>query len=167
MKQCTKCKEIKDYTQFSKCKRNTDGYQYHCKICNNADNQRFRDEIDPEYMTRWFTKHRNKWNEYYRDYSTVGSINTIYTITSPEGLVYVGLTRRKKPNFRFSEHKKQYKHRNGLFPLLHASFDKWGIDKHKIEIVKQFEGTKYEGRLAESELISYYKHNGNTLNILN
>ena len=166
-KQCTKCGKSKDYTQFSKCNRNKDGHQYHCKKCNNADNQRFRDELDPEYMHRWFTKHRDKWNEYYKKYSTVGNINTVYSITNPKGELYIGLTRRKRPAFRFSEHKKQYQFRNGLFPLLHASMDKYGYEKHKIEIIHQSEGTKYEGRLLESEFIALYKSKGISLNVQN
>jgi hypothetical protein len=166
-KQCTKCGNTKEYTQFSKCNRNKDGLQYHCKECNNRDNQRFRDELDPEYMSRWFSEHRKHWNDYYKIYCASGNINTIYTFTNPKGEVYVGLTRRKRPVFRFGEHKKQYQHRNGLFPLLHMSMDKFGYDKHTIEIIHQSEGTKYEGRILESEFIALYKSKGISLNILN
>lgn len=164
MKQCTKCKEIKDYTQFSKCKRNTDGYQYHCKICNNADNQRFRDEIDPEYMTRWFSKHKEKWNDYVKAYSTVGNTNTVYSITAPDGKVYIGHTRRKK-RFRLSEHSKFYKSRAHYIPLLFESFDKFGIENHTKEVLKEWEGTKEEGLAMESRLIQFYKSINKSLNI--
>jgi hypothetical protein len=118
-------------------------------------------------MSRWFTIHRDKWNAYYKKYSALGNINTVYTITNPKGEIYVGLTRRKKPNFRFREHKKQYQFRNGLFPLLHASMDKWGYDNHKIEIIHQSEGTKYEGRILETEFILLYKSKGISLNVQN
>ena len=63
-KQCTKCGKSKPYEQFSKLTKAKDGHQYHCKECNNKDNYKFRHEIDPEYMNRWFNKHKNHWKEY-------------------------------------------------------------------------------------------------------
>lgn len=165
MKKCTKCKEIKDYTKFSKCSSAKDGYQWHCKECNNADNQRFRDEIDPEYMTRWFDKHRDKWNEYLTDYSSSNNINKVYTITSNiTGKVYVGLTRRKLPAFRFNEHKKFYRWGVHKLPLLWKSFDMDGVENHTFEVIHQFEGTKREGMQMESRLIKFYKSINKSLN---
>lgn len=35
-KTCTKCREDKEITEFSSCKRNKDGKSYNCKICVNA-----------------------------------------------------------------------------------------------------------------------------------
>ena len=163
-KACTKCGILKDYTQFSKCSSAKDGYQWHCKECNNADNKRFREVIDPTYMNRWFTKHKVEWNEYIKEYSNVGNINTIYSVTAPDGKVYIGHTRRKK-RFRLSEHKKFYRSRQHNIPLLYESFDKFGIDNHTTEILKQFEGTKEEGMELESRLIQFYKSINKSLNI--
>jgi hypothetical protein len=164
-KQCTKCKVIKDYTQFSKCKAAKDGYQWHCKQCNNKNNQRFRDEIDPEYMTRWFNNNRNEWNKYLNDYSKVGDTNTIYSVTAPDGMVYIGFSQRKK-RFRLYEHKKFYRSKAHIIPLLFESFDKWGIENHTFEILKQFKGTKDEGLEMESRLIQFYKSINKSLNVL-
>jgi len=165
MKRCTKCSEIKPYEQFSKNRAAKDGLQWHCKTCNNKDNQRFRDEIDPEYMSRWFSKHRNHWREYMNDYSRVGNTNTIYAITAPNGDVYIGFTQRKK-YFRLNEHKKYYRigSKNKL-PLLWESFDRYGIDNHKFEVLKQFEGTKSEGMEIETNLIQFYKSINKSLNV--
>lgn len=163
-KQCTKCNEIKDYTQFSKLRKAKDGYQYHCKECNNKDNQKFRDTIDPGYMNRWFASHKQQWNEYIRDYSNVGDTNTIYSITAPDGLVYIGHTRRKS-RFRIAEHKKFYASKAHYLPLLYKSFDRWGINNHTIEILKEWVGTKEEGLEKESELIKFYKSLNKSLNI--
>lgn len=33
MKKCNKCNQEKDYSEFSKCKANLDGYQSKCKAC--------------------------------------------------------------------------------------------------------------------------------------
>lgn len=35
MKKCNKCGETKEFSEFNKCKRFNDGYQYHCKVCAN------------------------------------------------------------------------------------------------------------------------------------
>lgn len=35
MKKCAKCEIEKPYTEFRKHKRNKDGYQYYCKLCQN------------------------------------------------------------------------------------------------------------------------------------
>jgi hypothetical protein len=163
-KQCTKCGIVKPYEQFSKLTKAKDGHQWHCKQCNNKDNQRFRDEIDPTYMTRWFSKNKQQWNTYLNDYSKAGNTNTIYSITAPNMDVYIGFTQRKK-RFRLAEHKKFYKSRAQYIPLLYNSFDKWGIDNHKIEILKEWDGTKEEGMAIESKLIQFYKSINKTLTI--
>lgn len=164
-KACTKCGIVKPYEQFSKLKKAKDGHQWHCKECNNKDNYRFRKEIDPTYMNRWFNTHRKEWQEYMNDYSKVGNTNTIYSITSPNGDVYIGFTQRKK-YFRLNEHKKYYRAgtKNKL-PLLWESFDRYGIDNHKFEVLKQFEGTRDEGMEIETNLIQFYKSINKSLNV--
>ena len=163
-KQCTKCGITKEYTQFSKLKVAKDGLQYHCKECNNKDNQRFRDEIDPKYMTRWYSKNKKEWNTYLNDYSKVGNTNTIYSITAPNSDVYIGFTQRKK-RFRLAEHKKFYKSGLQCIPLLYESFSRYGIDNHTIEILKQWEGTRSEGLEIEGKLIKFYKSINKSLNV--
>ena len=165
-KQCSKCGIIKEYQQFSKCSRNKDGLQYHCKECNNKENKRFREEIDPEYMNRWYGSNRKHWNEYLNNYSKVTDTNTIYSITAPNGDVYIGFTQRKK-RFRLSEHNKFYKSKAHNIPLLFESFDRWGVQNHKKEILKQWKGTKEEGMELESRLIQFYKSINKSLNIKN
>jgi carboxypeptidase C (cathepsin A) len=164
-KACTKCGIVKPYEQFSKNKAARDGYQFHCKECNNKDNYRFRHEIDPTYMNRWFDKNKQHWQTYMNDYSRVGNTNTIYSITAPNGDVYIGFTQRKK-RFRLSEHKKFYKAKTkNKVPLLWESFDRYGIDNHQFDILKQFEGTRSEGMEIESKLIQFYKSINKSLNV--
>ena len=165
MKRCTKCSEVKPYEQFSKNRKAKDGLQWHCKECNNKDNYRFRHEIDPEYMNRWFNTHRKQWQTYMNDYTKVGNTNTIYSITAPNADVYIGFTQRKK-YLRLSEHKKYYKlGTKNKMPLLWESFDRYGIDNHKFEVLKQFEGTRSEGMEIESNLIHFYKSINKSLNV--
>ena len=165
-KQCTKCGSVKETTQFSKRTSSKDGLQSHCKECNNKENKRFREEIDPEYMNRWFKSHKREWNEYLNNYSKVTDTNTIYSITAPNSSVYIGYTQRKK-RFRLGEHKKFYRSKQSIIPLLYESFDKYGIDNHQFEILKQWKGSKEEGMELESRLIQFYKSINKSLNIKN
>jgi RecB family endonuclease NucS len=99
--------------------------------------------------------------------NTVVEHDDKWVVTNPKGEIYIGLTRRKRIKFRFSEHKKQFQFRNGLFPLLHASMNKFGYDNHTIEVIHQSEGSKYEGRILETEFILLYKSKGISLNVQN
>lgn len=163
-KACTKCGIVKPYEQFSKLRKAKDGLQWHCKECNNKDNYKFRHEIDPTYMNRWFDKNKQHWQTYMNDYSKVGNTNTIYSITAPNGDVYIGFTQRKK-RFRLSEHKKFYKSKKQIIPLLFESFDRYGINNHTFEVLKQFEGTRSEGLELEGKLIQFYKSINKSLNV--
>lgn len=164
MKQCSKCGSVKETTQFSKRTKSKDGLQSHCKECNAKENYHFRNELNPQYMTGWYSSNRKYWNEYLGDYSRAGDTNTIYSITAPNGMVYIGYSQRKK-RFRLSEHKRFYKtSTKNKLPLLWESFDKYGIDNHTFEVLKQFEGTKEQGMEVEGKLIQFYKSINKSLN---
>lgn len=168
MKQCSRCGSVKETTQFSKRTKSKDGLQAHCKECNVKSNHKFRNEIDPMYMNRWVNTNRNYWNEYCNFYAGSGNVNTIYTYTNPANQIYVGFTRRKNPNFRKVEHKKFYNstyNTKNRLPLLWNSFDKFGYDNHKFEILHQFEGTKEEGMQLETKLIIFYQSINKSLNV--
>ena len=49
MKECSKCGKTKNTTEFSKCNRNKDGLQYHCRQCNKVSNKLFR-QLNPNFQ---------------------------------------------------------------------------------------------------------------------
>jgi len=58
MKVCSKCREEKELTEFSKNKYNKDGYQYNCKTCR----KKYR-EGNTEYMKKYRKEYREKNKE--------------------------------------------------------------------------------------------------------
>lgn len=144
-KQCRECGITKEVSNFSKCTANKDGLQNKCKSCNKKDNQKFREEIQPDYQLGWYKKNRKKWSDYTLDYKRAINTPTVYGILNPDGEMYVGST-LARPKIRFMQHRIHYrqmlkgvKYQSSL-PKLHASFDKYGVNAHTMVILGQFEG---------------------------
>jgi hypothetical protein len=167
-KQCSKCGKTKQTTEFSKCKSNKDGLQYHCKSCNKQSNKYFREEVDPQYQTKWYSKYMDKWIDYIAKYQKADKLPIIYAIIAPDGKQYIGQTMMHL-GVRRSEHVRHYNRakkglREGL-PLLHDSFDKYGIENHKFKVVKECPGfTRKELLKLESAYITLNKFQNISLN---
>jgi hypothetical protein len=87
------------------------------------------------------------------------------------GEIYIGKT-KKKIAYRFTSHRADYKwqseHGYSTFPKLHKSFDKWGIDAHIFELVKDCGNiSKEDLREIETKMIIALKLNGKCLNVNN
>jgi hypothetical protein len=147
-KKCSSCNELKSTTEFSKYKLAKDGMQPHCKDCQTT-------------RTRPLTNKLLKADKH----------GVIYTITNPLGEIYIGCT-KKKPEYRFSEHRAAYPFQkmNGYsnHPKLHKSFDVWGIDAHIFEVIKDCGNiSKEDLRDIETRMIIALKKNGKSLNVNN
>lgn len=172
-KQCLMCGVTKEIEYFSKCKANKDGLQNRCKSCNKKDNQKFREEIQPDYQLGWYKKHRKEWSKYTLDYKRADNTPTIYGIVNPEGQMYVGMT-MARPKIRFMQHK--IHHRQMLkgvtyqssLPKLHASFDKYGANAHTLVVLAQFEGIdRKQLSMIENTFINATMMSGKSLNVRN
>jgi hypothetical protein len=159
MKTCQKCQQIKDTTQFSKCKSNKDGLQYCCKSCNKETNLKFRSEINPTHHQKWQEKNWDTFVEYVKKYRKADKIGLIYGITNPEGMVYIGMTKMYL-RVRLNEHRRHYRR-----ALLHDSFDKYGIDNHEFKVIKECPGlTRKQLQQLESAYITLNKAQKISLN---
>ena len=172
LKQCNTCGKHKEFTEFSKNKARKDGLQNACKQCNKISNEKFR-TINPGYMldpaTGWFAKNRKRWQDYVKKFwRSDDGLQTIYKMTNPEGMVYVGSTGYNRPQNRFIIHYYDWsspdRRKSHSLPVLHESFDKFGFENHTIEYIEQFKGDRSEGYKRESEWIQYYKQLGISLN---
>jgi len=79
--------------------------------------------------------------------------------------VYIGQTKTRM-FVRFTYHKVHYKQKYMCIPLLHKSFDKFGIENHKFELLLDL-GDLERTYLTqiESSLIKEYKKLGLSLNV--
>ena len=66
MKQCSKCKQSKPLTEFSKDKNKTDGYKSECKSCVKEYQQKNQDKIK-EYNKEYQKNNRHILNQYIKE----------------------------------------------------------------------------------------------------
>lgn len=167
MKQCRKCNEVKELSQFSKCSVRKDGLQYNCKSCNKKDNLKFRTEINPQHHAEWQKNNPERLIELVKKYRKADKPGKIYSIINPDGYVYVGMTETPL-SVRILEHKSKYRRCHGELPKLHKSFDKYGFDNHKVELLLEMEDIdRKQLQFIESSFIQAFKQKGKSLNIKN
>ena len=168
-KQCTECGKVKEATQFSKCSSAKSGLQPKCKQCNRRDNQIFRTD-KPEHHVEWQQNNMERVCELVKKYRKADKNSLIYSIRNPAGETYIGMTKMYL-KVRRLEHISHYnKSKTGSMrrsiPLLHKSFDKYGIDNHQFEVVADF-GNMDRKQLGfiESSFIKAFSEIGKSLNI--
>ena len=100
MKKCTKCQEVKSFSEFYKNKNNDDGFYYWCKKCSS------------EYQRSVRSQNREKFREqnlanYRRNRNKILAHKKLY---------------EKTPTGRFSNYKSTAKHRGYCFDLTFEQF---------------------------------------------
>ena len=165
-KQCNQCGKTKPLTEFHKKTKSNDGRQGKCKSCVKIVNENFREE-KPQYQTQWVKAHKKEYLEYQRDYKRADKSSLIYKIVSPDGMVYIGSTQTYL-FLRLLYHKRDFRRNHGNLPGLHASFDKWGYDAHRFELLIDLgDLPRKELNEIESNIIEAYKQKGLSLNVRN
>ena len=59
MKKCTKCKEVKQLTDFSKSKNHKDGLQYECKSCKAEYAKHFYERMKFDSLYKLYIQFKN------------------------------------------------------------------------------------------------------------
>ena len=168
MKKCSKCRAVKETTQFSKCSARMDGLQDKCKSCNKVDNLKFREEINPQHHAEWQRNNQQVVYRILKKHRKADKSPLIYSIKNPNNDVYIGMTEAFL-SVRKAEHKLHYnralKGKKARLPLLHDSFDKYGVENHTFEIVVELEGyDRKQLGYVESSFIQSFKEIGKSLN---
>ena len=169
MKQCIKCREVKDESNFSKCSARKDGLQWNCKSCNKKDNLKFRIEINPSHHANWQRNNPDRLCELVSRYTKADKPGIIYSIKNPAGEYYIGQS-KKYMTVRKTSHKTHYnrakKGKMNPLPLLHASFDKYGIKNHIFKIIVDLgDMDRKQLKFIETSFIRAFKETGKSLNI--
>jgi len=170
-KQCRRCGEMKDTTQFSKRTASSDGLQSDCKSCNSISNKKFRTEINPQHHAKWQSSNWDKFVGYLKKYRCADKTGIIYSITNPKGETYIGMSEMYF-KVRMHEHRRHYKQalqgKRERLPGLHESFDKYGLDNHKFETVLKLEGIdRKQLQHIEKSFIDAIQQTGKSLNTRN
>lgn len=169
-KKCYCCGKSKETNQFSKRSASKDGLQDKCKACNKIDNLKFRTEINPSHHADWQRNNPERLCEIVKNYRKADKNSIIYSIRNPKGETYIGMTQmyfsvRKLEHI--SKYNKILKGKEvATLPLLHKSFDKWGIDNHSFEVIADFgKIDRKQLRFIESTFIKSFQLEGKSLNI--
>jgi len=112
-----------------------------------VDNHKFRTTLNPKHHTQWQKDNAKRVCEIVRKHRAADKI-------------------------RWGEHKIHYRlakqNRRNRLPLLHESFDKWGVDNHKIETIIELEGiSRKDLRELEKVFIKSFKEKASILNTYN
>ena len=162
-KQCGDCNELKTVTEFSKRSASTDGLQRKCKQCNSKDNFQFKTQ-NPEHHGQWQRNNAKQHNRNVARYRKADKPSKIYSISNGNGEYYVGMT-NAHISVRMLEHRLHYKRSNGDLPILHKSFDQFGIDNHKVNVLLELEGIdRTQLRYIEKAFIQSFHQQGKSLN---
>ena len=62
MKKCSKCKEVKDYSEFGKNKSMADGHNHYCRVCCAKKYQANKERYQQRYL-----ENAEKYKQYQRD----------------------------------------------------------------------------------------------------
>jgi hypothetical protein len=170
-KECRCCGKLKDTTLFSKCSATKDKLQRKCKDCNKKDNHKFRTEINPQHHNIWQKNNWDKFVGYVKSYRKADKDGIIYAITNPEGKQYIGLS-EMTGKVRFMEHRQHYKRtligKRDRLGLLHDSFDKYGMENHKFEVIQSYPNLdRNELKKIERQFIIENKQKNISLNSRN
>jgi hypothetical protein len=165
-KNCKQCNKSKPISEFSKRSASSDGLQPKCKQCNSKDNLKFRTD-KPEHHEQWQKDNAEQHVRNVTRYRKADKSGKIYSISNENGEHYIGMT-NTHITVRIFEHKTHYRRRHGDIPKLHESFDKFGFDNHKVDVLLELEGIeRTQLRLIEKAFIQSFYQQGKSLNTLN
>lgn len=112
MKQCSKCKITKEFSEFYKSKKEKDGYQYHCKTCCKKNRKLYINEKLTEQHLKYRQRNREKLN----------SKSKLYYQENKESCKTSVKNYRQKNKEKYKEYNKNYQNnRSSTDPLFKFS----------------------------------------------
>lgn len=167
MKQCNHCSKSKPFSDFHKKSDAKDGLQPKCRKCVKEINEAFR-KNKPDYQLDWQRTNHTKWLEYLTNWAKENvkanpKRSAIYCIINPDNKIYVGHTQTAFSQ-RKSAHKVQWHDDKRTLPYLHKSFDTYGWENHKWEVIDMAGLDKETLKTIEYAMINQFNQLGMSLN---
>jgi hypothetical protein len=157
---CGDCGEAKPYTNeyFPYQIKEKGMLLKRCKKCQLIRTKKYY-KGNPKYFSDY---REENWEKGMKEYSLkwmrdnlMAEYNCkVYKLTAPDGNFYVGLTKYKYLSYRMRFHRKSFREDKNSQPLLHASFRKFGIKNHKMELIEELGLDRDEGELRETYWIN-------------
>jgi hypothetical protein len=144
MKECTKCKKIKDLIEFHNQKLNKDGKQYQCKSCNYKAGKKSYELNKEDRLTK---------KKAYRETVLKNDFYTVYYIPS---INYVGYT-KQVIQLRIAQHKR----RHNVDTVNYTSIKAFKTKREAIECERYYHSIGYNG--AKGWRNEYINHKEGTL----
>ena len=184
LKTCSKCKERKPHSEFSKRRDSKDGFQSHCKKCQSRcakqyykeNAEKFKQyrkenaEKTREYHKQYYKENAEKLKQYYKENAEKikqyrkNQPAAVYKIENTKtGQVYIGQSTGYKARWRGHKSKlRRNKHGN---PKLQEDYDKYGLDVFEFDIIKEFPPDTTSDVLLKEEIkmITEYNQRGENL----
>jgi hypothetical protein len=142
MKTCSKCKELKPFTEFHKDRTKKDGHVYHCKVCKKEYHRLWHEEnreAEIERMHRRYQENKEAIDERmrrWREEKNSQQPGCVYQIVnSINGKVYVGETTRGE--LRWIDHLRYLRGNYHENPNLQADFNEFGEDVFEWSIIQE------------------------------
>ena len=166
MKTCTKCKEEKPFSAFSKNRSTKDGLSCHCKTCKNEYNRKYKQEnkeLIRESNRKYHQENKVLINENKRKYRKNLPAG-VYKITNTiNGKIYVGES-TGYPS-RINKHKFTLKRGIHKNPKLQNDYDQHSLDIFDFQVIEEHPPDADKNLLLEREayFINKYKEEGKEL----
>ena len=171
---CSDCGEAKPFTNeyFPFQRKHKGQLLKRCKPCQNKRTYQFRKK-NPDYWigaNGWFEKNKEHWQTYLEDNWKANKNGKIYSLTNPEGMVYIGYTQFNDIKKRLKVHINDYNaytrgSRKKGIEKLYESFTKFGINNHTCILIEDLgHKNRYLGLQREKEYIQQYINKGISLN---
>lgn len=108
MKRCSKCQQIKPYTDFQRDSSKKDGYRYRCKICENTSEKR---EKSRKASLTYYHKNSHKYAQYREDNREICRER-------------VAKSYRKNREARLAYSQRYYEENKEILQMMHNEYDR-------------------------------------------
>ena len=158
LKTCSKCKERKPHSEFSKRRDSKDGLSHQCKECFKQRNKQYYKE-NTKKKKQYQKENAEKIKQHKKNQPAA-----VYKIENTKtGQVYIGQSTGYKQ--RWYEHKSKLRYNKHNNPKLQEDYDKYGLDAFEFKIIKEFPSDTTSDVLLneEEKMITEYNQRGENL----